>query len=430
MPNSDLLFPLIDFSHDFLDWGRSEWGGSGNYLWAVTDDLTWVKAKHTWKFGFTVQQDHYDGYGWHTAAGTYNFNRGATAGFLPNGTLDATGATGNAFASFLLGEVQSSEITTNRYVSDRWRYYSGYAQDDWRLNDKFTVNYGVRYEYTPPTWEGHYPDGYSNFNPNLPNPAAGGRLGASEFAGEGPGRTGKKTMYEAWPWGLSPRVGAVYSVDANTVARFSAARTFGSVKNTGGSSHWNGFIGGYNVTAPAFPASSAFNWEAGWPAWPEPPFLVPETLNGSNIPYWQPEDAGRLPEYHSWTMNVQRQLPGRFMVEAGYNAQIGRHLTANLLSLNQVDPEIFNGFVRQYGPAGAINLMNSPMNSTLARQAGHSVSHIRNSHARSRCGRHCVLTRSISTSIPAPMAATAAADRAITRSFFGERNVTRPVSRS
>src|SRR5688572_25945178 len=273
VPGPELLFPQINFSSDYQNWGRSEWGGSGNYLWALTDDLTWVKAKHTWKFGFIVQQDHYDGYGWHTAAGTYNFNRGATAGFLPNGTLDSTGASGNAFASFLLGEVQSSEITTNRYVSDRWRYYSGYAQDDWRVSDKLTVNYGMRYEYTPPTWEGYYPNGYSNFNPNLPNPAAGGRLGASEFAGEGPGRTGKSTMYEAWPWGFSPRLGVVYSLNDNTVARLSAARTFGSVKNTGGSSHWNGFFGGYNVTAPALPASSAFNWDNGWPAWPEPPFL-------------------------------------------------------------------------------------------------------------------------------------------------------------
>ena len=146
----------------------------------MTDDLTWVKAKHTWKFGFTVQQDHYDGYGWHTAAGTYNFNRGATAGFLPNGTLDATGATGNAFASFLLGEVQSSEITTNRYVSDRWRYYSGYAQDDWRVSDKLTVNYGVRYEYTPPTWEGHYPRRILQLQPEPAEPGGGwtaGRVG-------------------------------------------------------------------------------------------------------------------------------------------------------------------------------------------------------------------------------------------------------------
>ena len=68
---------------------------------------------------------------------------------------------------------------------------------------------------------------------------------------------------------------------------------------------------------------------------------MPETLNGSNIPYWQPYDSGRLPEDHTWTLNMQRQLPGRFVVEAGYNAQLGRHLTSNLLSLNQVDPAIF-----------------------------------------------------------------------------------------
>jgi Carboxypeptidase regulatory-like domain/TonB dependent receptor len=370
VPGPELLFPLIDFSHEYLDWGRSEWGGSGNYLWNLSDDLTWVTSNHTWKFGFTFQQDHYDGYGWHTAAGTYNFNRGATSGFLPNGTLDATGATGNAFASFLLGEVQSSDITTLRYVSDRWRYYSGYAQDDWRLNDKLTFNYGMRYEYTPPTFEGNFPDGYSNFNPNIPNPAAGGRLGASEFAGTGPGRTGKRTLYNAWPWGFGPRFGAVYTVNNDTVVRLTATRSFGSVKNTGGSSHWHGFYGGYNTTARAFPASSAFNWDAGWPAWQQPPFLVPETLNGSSIPYWQPDDAGRLPEYHSWSLNLQRQLPGRFVVEAGYNAQIGRHLTTNLLSLNQINPEIFYGFVRQYGPAGAINLMNSRMDSPIARQAG------------------------------------------------------------
>jgi len=71
-----------------------------------------------------------------------------------------------------------------------------------------------------------------------------GGWGASEFAGTGQGRTGKKTMYKAWPWGFSPRLGLVYALNKNTVARLSGSRTFGSVKNTGGSSHWNGFIGG------------------------------------------------------------------------------------------------------------------------------------------------------------------------------------------
>ena len=89
-------------------------------------------------------------------------------------------------------------------MSDRWRYYSGYAQDDWRLNNKLTFNYGVRYEYTPPTFEGHYPDGYSNFNPNLPNPAAGGHLGASEFAGTGAGRNGEADDVRRLAVGVQP----------------------------------------------------------------------------------------------------------------------------------------------------------------------------------------------------------------------------------
>ncbi|HUP39729.1 MAG TPA: carboxypeptidase-like regulatory domain-containing protein, partial [Vicinamibacterales bacterium] len=33
VPGPDLLFPAINFSHEYLNWGRSEWGGSGNYLW-------------------------------------------------------------------------------------------------------------------------------------------------------------------------------------------------------------------------------------------------------------------------------------------------------------------------------------------------------------------------------------------------------------
>src|SRR5688572_23771446 len=43
VPGPDLLFPQINLSNqEYLNWGRSEWGGSGNYLWALTDDLTWV----------------------------------------------------------------------------------------------------------------------------------------------------------------------------------------------------------------------------------------------------------------------------------------------------------------------------------------------------------------------------------------------------
>ena len=158
VPGPDLLFPLLDFSNDYLDWGRSEWGGSGQLSLGCErrPDLGQVETH-------VEVRVHLPGRPLRRLRVAHGGRAPTTSigarppSFLANGNLDTTGATGNAFASFLLGEVQSSEITTNRYVSDRWRYYSGYAQDDWRLNNKLTFNYGVRYEYTPPTFEGHYP---------------------------------------------------------------------------------------------------------------------------------------------------------------------------------------------------------------------------------------------------------------------------------
>ena len=87
MPGPDKLFPNQLLGLPELGTGR--FGGSGNYLWALTDDLTWVKAipgssgSSSSRITTTV---------WLAAAGSYDFNRGATAGFLPNGTLDTTGA--------------------------------------------------------------------------------------------------------------------------------------------------------------------------------------------------------------------------------------------------------------------------------------------------------------------------------------------------
>ena len=92
--------------------------------------------------------------------------------------------------------------------------------------------------------------------------------------------------------GVQPAVRRGLYVHSETVARLSAARTFGSVKNTGGSSHWNGFIGGYNVTAPALPASSALQLGSGMARLAGAAVPRLHTLNGSSIPHWQPTTPG------------------------------------------------------------------------------------------------------------------------------------------
>jgi hypothetical protein len=372
VPNPDWLFPAMDMT-DYSTWGRSEWGGSLNKNFAFADDLTWVKGSHALKFGFMFQEDHYNGYGWHTATGSWHFTRGATSAFLPNGTIDQSSASGNAFASLLLGEVNTADITTNRIISDQWRYYAGYAQDDWRVNPKLTVNYGVRYEYTPPTVEGRFPDGYSNLNLTKPNPKATGRLGAMDFAGIGPGRTGSRTMYPAWRGGISPRLGLAYSWNDKTVIRMSGSRSFGPVRNTGGSSHWQGFIGENNVpfSSQATGKGGEFNWDNGycggcnWPR-PDPANLNPAYLNGSNIPFWQTPDAARMPEFYNWSLNIQRQMSNSWVASVGYNATMGHHLTTNIVAMNQVDPALFNQYVSKLGTAAAINLFNASITSPEA----------------------------------------------------------------
>lgn len=365
----DLNFPGISMD-GYSSWGREEWGGSANKAWSIADDLSVISGTHTYKFGFQWQRDHYNGYGQHTGTGGFTFRRQMTS--VPG---DQTGLSGNGFASFLLGEVSEARMQTLRYVSNQWRYWAGYAQDDWRATRNLTVSYGLRWEYTPPTVEGYHPDGYNNFDPDLPNPSAGGRPGALIYAGFGPGRAGSRTLYPGWPWGFSPRLGLAYSPDDKTVIRASASRSFAPMKNTGGSSHWQGFIGEFTWATTDGSITPAFNWDNGMPPWPQPPFLVPDFLNlngaiTNSPPYWQSYDAGRLPEYLNFSFNIQRQLPYQFVAEIGYNGTMGHHLTTNQVKMNQMNPKVFYDLVDRLGFDATYALMNSRMDSAAARNAG------------------------------------------------------------
>jgi len=76
-------------------------------------------------------------------SGNFDFNSGFTRG--PNPLVGGT--TAHGLASFLLGYPATGDITVGTPNNFYIHYYAGYAQDDYRVTQKLTLNFGLRYEF-------------------------------------------------------------------------------------------------------------------------------------------------------------------------------------------------------------------------------------------------------------------------------------------
>jgi outer membrane receptor protein involved in Fe transport len=171
--NAALQFPAINFAgpNAPINWSTTGPFNEAENNFSFADNLQWVHGKHAMMFGFQLQRLQEN----RTPADTgsnasFSFSNNETAGFSPNGSLLAT--TGNAYASYLLGAVDSAAITQNYVVEYGARYhdYSAFVQDDWTVSPRLTLNLGVRYDLFGPSREVF--NRMSFLNPNLPNPAA------------------------------------------------------------------------------------------------------------------------------------------------------------------------------------------------------------------------------------------------------------------
>jgi outer membrane receptor protein involved in Fe transport len=268
-PTLDRGVPGIQMT-EYTQWSAWGFGFDRGRNLHIADDLTAVRGAHTLKGGFFFQGDRWDGGGQHANNGRFAFTQLATA--IPG---DQSRNTGNAFASFLLGYVSGAGLETKRNVIQKWRHIGGYFQDDWRVSSRLTLNLGLRYEYTLPVTGGaeivfgDEPPGFSNFDALTPNPGAGGLPGAMVFTGKAPGRTGRETPFDGWKKAFSPRIGVAYQARRGTVLRLNAGRSFAAVKVTGGSAHFDGFIGNFTWNSADldildFPTML----DSGLPSWP------------------------------------------------------------------------------------------------------------------------------------------------------------------
>jgi outer membrane receptor protein involved in Fe transport len=107
-----------------------------NDVYQLTNDFSWLRGKHSFKFGIDIRQENMF---------IAFINR-------PNGDFAFTGAiSGSAFGDFLLGTPALFRATTQQGIQDGTGWsYAGYIQDEFRYSDRLTLSLGLRYELATP----------------------------------------------------------------------------------------------------------------------------------------------------------------------------------------------------------------------------------------------------------------------------------------
>jgi len=323
----------------------------------MIDNVQWVKGKHAITIGGQLQ--------WlqNQASTADGPSTPITLAWSPNDTAAVSGtsytaSTGYAYASYMLGAVDSTSdtIQTVSLLGGRYRPLAPYFQDDYKITRNLTLNLGLRWDYIPTYHEAQ--DRWSFLSPTTTNPATG-NLGALMFAGNHGGSglsIGSATPVQTYWKNWGPRLGFAYALKDKTVIRGGFGILYSHAGGTGGAggaatgTGQNGFNTPISFPAngagpgagPAFylnnnPAFSAQNTIFGGPGYTLPtatgPTAAAQTLNVGNYVtssgafvaaaaapgYPDPYLAGRAPEFEFYNFGIQRELTKDITLSVNYS---------------------------------------------------------------------------------------------------------------
>lgn len=309
--------------------------------------------KMDFRFGYT-----YRGFSYATnppnQPGTFTFNGQYTSS---NGNAAASTAGTDSIADMELGLPSSaSETLVAGPFLNRIAYNSVWAQDDYRLNEKLTINLGIRYEYELGQHEENNKFNVA-FSPTAANTYANGVTGATVHATGGllfAGQNGAPThCCDNSHVKFSPRIGVAYQVTKDTVMHAGYGFFYAPVGITAETSATAGYGLGFaqsttpNILLPSGNGLPAV--AAGATACLSTPFfqtgagatcggglLQPSgntlgSLTGLGNSLAAFDQARQYPLVQQYMMDVQRKLPGDFIVTVSY---IGTHSTHFALPVN------------------------------------------------------------------------------------------------
>jgi hypothetical protein len=374
------LFPYMAFGPDGARGGFSYVAGQAfptKYFKDIkptaNSSLTWVRGNHTIKGGAEMTLEGFPVAALSRTHGNFTFSAQQTANPWEDGRgLNAS--TGFGYASFFLGRNGALQVAAPANGRLGNHNFGLYIQDTWKVTRKFTLDYGLRYDYVTLLHEQYGRMQSAAFT--TPNPAAGNRPGGVIYEA-----TCKCTFNHNYPWAFGPRLGAAYQIDPKTVLRVGVALAYGTAPNQANVGRSIGDFysvtpSGYGEAAdllrdgnPYAPGNRFGNAPIFWPDFrPNYPIEVAPGVRPPTSPFIAIDrNSGRPPRIFQWSIGIQREIMRDLVVEAAYVGNRGVWWTSPLLftqGYNALQPEFLKS---QYGldmsVAADRNLMTTRINS-------------------------------------------------------------------
>jgi hypothetical protein len=344
---------------------------------------TWVRNSHAYKFGGEFKQEVWSDANLTAAQGRLAFSEAQTGLPYLQSTTIGGGSIGYRYASFLLGEVSTATVAAPKEVQWRKKAWSFYAQDNWKVTPKLTINYGLRWDYAGQGHELHHRS--SQIDLNTPNPSAGGLPGAFIYEGDGPGRC-NCTFTKTYPYAFGPRLGIAYKWDDKTVVRAGWGISYSQLGNwwyvTGGSLTLGLGFNSVDFSNPGF-GLPALRLRDGLVYNPADlttanfdPGIRPLPGQTSSFPdaWWgviQDRNGGRPGRVNQWNIAIQRELARDLSVELAWVGNRGVWLEANeLVNVNAINPARLTALGLDLNNAADRTLLTSRIDSPLAASRG------------------------------------------------------------
>jgi hypothetical protein len=326
--------PLGSISN-LTSWGSTGTSNESQNVAQLTDNVTKTIGNHSLKLGAAFEDIRF----YYTYAanprGSYTFNGQYTG-------LPGTSFTGYGAADFLADQMQNYAETNAPAIHDGQWYDSAYAQDDWRVGRRLTLNLGVRYDWYQPYAESR--DKQANFIVTssamgkgsgiyqLPNaaqqkyPLAPSFLAVLAKDNVSVQYIGNNRMVSTQSTNFAPRIGFAYMLDPSTVIRGGFGIFYGGLESNGNSNLGANYP--FSLTANSVTQTCAlgncpalsYTLESGLPAL--------TTTSAPSQPGFHSTDVNiKTPYTENYSISVQHILGGGIAASLAYVGNESRHLS-------------------------------------------------------------------------------------------------------